>query len=113
MASKTPSLPAKQNTLLRHKYAVIIAVILILLAFDLSPFGGNIRFYSKWVECGQKPVATRGSGYMNAGAIHYIEPSPLPGFHPTLGYFCTPLEAERAGYSANPDTYSFPHLQKE
>jgi hypothetical protein len=91
----------------------VLAVVVLLLAFDLSPFGGNMKFYSTWIRCGQKPVATAGSGYFNVGAAHYYEPSSFPGLHVTIDYFCTPLEAEQAGYSANPNSYSFPHLHKQ
>ena len=95
------------------KRSVAIGIFLaLLLVFDLSPFGGNIRFYMKWAECGQKPVGTRGSGLMNTGAIHYVEPSTFSISRPYSDYFCTPLEAEQAGFSANPDYYEFPHLNK-
>ncbi len=101
----------------QHKvHAISITVIVavaILIVFELSPFGGNIRFYAKWIECGQIPVATKGSGYLNAGAAHYYESSPWPGSHPTIEYFCTRLEAELAGYSANPNTYDFPHINAQ
>mgnify|MGYP006967756876 FL=1 len=91
----------------------IIIVVAILITFELSPFGGNIRFYAKWIECGQKPVATSGSGYLNDGATYYFNPSPWPGAHPTIEYFCTPLQAEIAGYSANPNRYEFPHINAQ
>ena len=91
---------------------VVVAVLGLLVVFDLSPFGGNVHFYTSWASCGQKPVATAGSGYLNSGAIHYYEPSWLPGLHPTIEYFCTPIEAEQAGYSASPDQYEFPNLQR-
>ena len=102
-----------RSFLRKHKNLVIVLVIIIgFLAFDLSGFGGNIRFYTKWVECGQKPVGTRGSGLFNTGAIHYVEPPSWALSRPYMGYFCTPLEAEQAGYSANPDTYEFPHIKQ-
>lgn len=97
----------------RRTIIAVCAVVAMLILFDLSPFGGNVRFYATWIGCGQKPVATAGSGLMNVGAIHYYEPSSLPGFHSTIAYFCTPLEAEQAGYSANPNQYDFPHLQQK
>lgn len=97
----------------RRNIVIGVAVLLaLLILFDLSPFGGNVRFYTSWIACGQKPVATAGSGLMNTGASHYYSPSSLPGTHPTIEYFCTPLEAEQAGYSASPHQYDFPHLQR-
>lgn len=97
----------------RRKVVVLVICIVVFVLFDLSPFGGNIRFYAKWIECGKKPVATAGSGYLNAGAIHYYEPNSYPGLHTSIEYFCTPLEAEQAGYSANDESYYFPHLNKK
>lgn len=101
----------------RHKaHLISVAIILVvaaLIVFELSPFGGNIRFYAKWIECGKRPVATAGSGYLNGGAIHYYNASSWPGMHPTIEYFCTPLEAELAGYSANPNSYEFPNINAQ
>ena len=100
----------------RRAHLIVTAVTIMvafLVAFELSPFGGNAPFYAKWIECGQKPVATAVSGYLNSGAVHYYEPSSFPGLHPTIDYFCTPLEAELAGYSANPNTYEFPNINKQ
>ena len=90
--------------------AVGIALI-ILLFLDLSPLGGNIAFYTKWVECGSKPVSTKmGGGIASAGVPNYTD-APNFGFLRSLTpYFCSPEEAERAGYSANSDKYEFPHL---
>ena len=35
---------------------IIIAVAGMVLSVDLyTPIGGNIRFYSKWAECGNRP----------------------------------------------------------
>ena len=113
MNNKATQNKTQQNVFKKYKYAIIAVTIIALVLFDFSPFGGNIRFYKKWIECGQKPVATKGSGYMNVGAKHYIEPSSWPGMHSTIEYFCTPLESEQAGYSARPDQYDFPHLRKE
>lgn len=101
--------PSTKN---RNRVVIIGVLLALVLAFDLTPFGGNIRFYAKWVECGQKPVGTRGSGFLNAGAVHYVEPPVLALGRPYDKYFCTPLEAEQAGYSANPHTYEFPHITK-
>lgn len=83
----------------------------VLLAVDIT-FASNIQFYSKWIECGQKPVETKGSGFLNDGASYYYTPSSLPGIHSSIEYFCTPIEAERAGYSANPNNYDYPNLEK-
>lgn len=104
----------KSNTIPSAKRWVVAGVLVlgILLSYDFSPLGGNIRFYSNWAQCGQKPVATLGSGYMNAGARHYIEAPNFSLHRPSIEYFCTPLEAEKAGYSATDDRYYFPQLNK-
>lgn len=89
----------------------VVAAIVTIIIFDLSPFGGNVRFYAKWIECGQKPVATDISLGLGASVKHYVEP---PSFQLVRfgqpDYFCTPLKAELAGYSANSSVYEFPHI---
>ena len=98
---------------LRWAIFIITAVIFLgWLAFDLSGFGGNIKFYNKWIECGQKPVETN-PDFMYRSVPYY-------GMGPTFSlirlspeYFCTPLEAEQAGYSASPHQYEFPHLKAQ
>lgn len=86
----------------------IIGAVIVLLLLDLTPFGGNITFYSKWIECGQKPVELRSK----PGLAWYVQSSSFEPFR--LGYtnyICTPLQAEQAGYSANPNSYEFPNLK--
>lgn len=96
----------------RRRWIMITIIALVLvLAYDLLPFGGNLRFYSKWVECGQKPLAANYE--WNYRDVPYYGSPPtfsLVRLYPE--YFCTPLEAERAGYSASSDQYEFPHLEK-
>jgi len=49
----TPSLKERR----RHAIIALSVLFVLLVVFDLSPFGGgNIRFYGKWIECGTKPV---------------------------------------------------------
>lgn len=102
----------KQAYSKKQRVLIYLAVFsFIWLLFDVF-YGGNIPFYAKWLECGQRPLEARGAGYLNDGAAHY-EPGKngLPIRSDTL--FCTPLEAERAGYSANKNTYDFPNLRAE
>jgi len=96
------------------KWIVTVVVVLVLLViFDLSPFGGNIRFYSSWINCGQKPVAAGGELTLGSNLLHYQESAPFQLVRfPQPEYFCTPLEAEQAGYSASPTQYEFPNLQR-
>lgn len=99
------SIPKKKPS--KRLVKVGIAIILIVL-FDLSPFGGNIRYYIKWIECGTKPlvIASKPGG----GVSWYEETNPFPTVLQTQIWYCTPLEAEQDGYSANEFSYDFPHL---
>lgn len=82
---------------LSHPLLLVLTIILVLwLLFDLSPFGGSIRFYSKWVECDQKPVRSESV----AGDRWYEYP---PNFEfqrifESQNYYCTPRDAQDAGY---------------
>ncbi|HTK39279.1 MAG TPA: hypothetical protein VL362_00255 [Patescibacteria group bacterium] len=96
------------NRLFLFALAALVAGALIV---DLL-FAGNIQYYSKWARCGSQPVSGYGSGYLNDGAIHYQKDSAFPSLHSSK-LFCTPLEAEKAGYSANPDYYDFPNLRQQ
>lgn len=82
-------------------------IILAVLLYDLSPFGGNIRFYVKWAQCGSRPVETAG-----LPGINWYQEAPIYAPIRTQVWYCTPLEAEQAGYSASATTWTFPHLHK-
>jgi hypothetical protein len=112
--NRTQSGSKSKNLPKVHKKSIIFVAILLslFLLAEFAGWSGQIQFYSKWVECGQKPLRAKGSGPMNAGAIHYED---MPSFNvwiPAGTYFCTPLEAEQAGYSADPTVYDFPHIKK-
>lgn len=96
----------------QHRWIWIVVSVVLLISFDLSPFGGNIRFYSTWINCGQKPFEMR-SGYLGVGALYYQD---AKAFEPIRfgysRYYCTPLEAEQAGLSASPDHYEYKYLNK-
>lgn len=99
----------------KKRRAITIAAILAVVAlivFELLQVGGNTRFYTTWIYCGEKPVATDTFEQGGSAIIYHYEPSTLPGIHSSWSYFCTPLEAEQAGYSASPTQYEFPHLQR-
>lgn len=88
----------------------IVGIVGLLIVNDLYGFGGQIKFYSKWAECGQKPVRAQGSGLWNATKSYYSESPDFSMFRPVLEYYCTPRDAELAGFSSNDQTYDFPHL---
>lgn len=91
---------------------IVTAFIALLILFDLSPFGGNIRFYSKWAECGQKPVVTNPTPDFGGGSVQdYAEAPTFDLSRMSSHYFCTAFEAEKRGYSADPNSYDFPVLR--
>ena len=94
----------------KQKTGLIIAGVLLALALTYDFYvADNIRFYANWVRCGQRPVGTAGKGFLGSGVPHYIDQPLISGFRDVIDYKCSPLEAERAGYSADPDKYRFPH----
>ena len=122
MPSKTNQTPTKktkktpeQKRWIRKRLIIIFASLLtIALLIDITPFGGNIRFYAKWAECGQRPVQEDNSFSFGARIRSYMEPAtfePIRFGLPT--YYCTPLEAEEAGLSASRHNRDFPNLEKQ
>ena len=118
MPSKTNQTPTKkskrtpeQKRWIRKRLIIISLCILIpILILDLLPTGGNMRLWAKWIECGQKPVAED----VGLGVVpSYEEPESFLLMRLSQpDYYCTPLEAEKAGLSANEDYYEYPHLDK-
>ena len=104
---------AKSSKNRLKKVAIATAMLMIaVVLLDKTVVGGTTRFYTKWSSCGQKPVTVRGSGFMSVGTPHYLETSNVEFFPGMHDYYCTPIEAERAGYSASKDERSFPNLEK-
>lgn len=101
---------SRKQFAIRKTLWILLVVVGLFILFDITPFGGNITFYSKWVECGRKPVSVQSAP--GAGIVWYEE---TESFQPVRflyqKYYCTPLQAEEAGYSANSKLYDFPHLQ--
>jgi hypothetical protein len=100
----------------KNKIATIsvLFIVSIILLFDtLSPFGGNIRFYIKWYECRRKPVSERVTLTFGAVPKSYENSQIVTAYRMQARYFCTPLEAEKAGYSANPYRMDFPNLDMQ
>lgn len=101
----------QKSTKLRKIITPVVAIVALVL-LDLTPLGGGIRFYSKWVTCGQKPVVVQGSGFLNAKTPSYSEPPTLHFFSGARDYYCSPYDAERAGYSASENRRYYPNLEK-
>ena len=88
----------------------VLIVLAVLVAVDLTPLGGNLRMYAKWMQCGTRPMQ---SGVTFAGQVqNYKQAEVLTGLRGHSKYFCTPREAELAGYSITPDMHKFPHLSE-
>jgi hypothetical protein len=107
------SIATRQNKqkqqMLRRGVITLVIILILFILFDISPFGGSLTFYHKWIECGRKPVKTQSL----PGRVWYEETQPLElvrsGYET---YYCTPLEAEKAGYSSSSNSYDFPHLHQ-
>lgn len=99
-----------RNKKRRRKAIIICCTAVVLVLVDVySVFGGQIKFYTMWIQCGTKPVEI----HVNLGGhIEYHRLS--PSFSLYRGnqkpYFCNAKEAELAGYSAVDDRYYFPLL---
>lgn len=104
---KNKKVPSKSWLKRHNKLVIAVLLLVVILLFDLSPFGGNIKFYSKWIECGRKPVV--GETAIGGGVSWYETPSSFQPVRPLSSqkYFCTPQQAEQAGYSSSPDIYEF------
>ena len=96
----------KKDLLLLATGLIVFAIIL-----DFTPIGGsNIRVYATALSCKQWPVQKDAN--LTGEVPHYTT---VPGFSSFAGQvtlFCSPYDAEMAGYSAEGRTYSFPHLPK-
>lgn len=99
---------------IKTKKDVLFAIggaIIVLILLDLTPLGGNTVAYYNYLNCNRNLYQVPLVSYRKLP--HYVESSMAPAVlrgYPT--YFCSPEDAERAGYSADPESYSFPHLPK-
>lgn len=109
------SIDAKSiSTKLRIKHltisGILVSSVSLILIYDILMIGGNIAFYSKWIECGNKPLSV---GISVKGPEFYEESAPVSLARFDNRFFCTPRDAERSGFSSSEDRYSFPNLSKE
>ncbi|PID33524.1 hypothetical protein CR969_00285 [Candidatus Saccharibacteria bacterium] len=106
----------------RNKVLAIVfaSILLIILVLDFVPVLGQRVFistahmYYKWIECGRKPVVTfrkyKGVRYYEEAKSLIHDNAFLSG-NPDI--FCTPKDAELAGYSVSGEGYEFKHLTLE
>lgn len=96
-----------------RKYTPTIVVVMVIMtpiiAYDLI-LGGNMQFYSKWIQCGQRPQETDVT--LGQGLPTYSE-GRLFAMWREHEFYCTPLEAERDGKSTSSGQWSQPHLDAE
>ena len=114
MPEKKQEIASNSSELKSNLIKAVVAVIILggILLFDiLTPYGGNVHFYREWMRCGQRPYE---SHVLPGGGVGYYVQSPAVSIFRgnTTIYYCTPLEAERAGLSANSHQYHFPHLEE-
>ncbi len=88
--------------------SVVIGALTLVTSADVF-IGGSIRFYSKWIECGQKPLATANA---YKGPSYYFEAPAVSLVRGQMPFFCTSLDAELARYSATSKDYSYPAIDK-
>lgn len=107
------------KNLAKHKKKICLGfgiLLFIILLVDASPFGANnVQLYTKWVQCGRRPYVGQ-SFYVTTKVDYYTVSGPFIGSKSLLNsieFFCTPHEAELAGYSANLNKPDFPHLTPE
>ena len=108
-----PQKSKNKNNLLRNIIIYTALFIGVIILFDLTPFGGTIRYYAKWTSCGAQPYQVRGSGYFNDDTPSYYLPPRVNIFPTSRTLFCTAYDAEKHGFSANPEKYDFPVLRRE
>lgn len=104
--------------IMKHKKQILLSFIILFMAvvlIDISPYGGqNLQLYAKWIECGHKPYKSTSS--LNPTRTPYYTQlySPVLLSSWDAGErFCTPHEAELAGYSASSDKYIYLNLNTE
>ena len=97
-----------------EKFIIIVFVLVVLVLFDLfTPImGGQIRYYTNWISCGQRPEQEKSDF---GGHIEYHEKSSIVSLmrDNRTKYYCTAREAELGGLSNESTTYSFPHITNE
>lgn len=80
---------------------VILALIGVAVLMD-TIVGGNILFYTKWIECGRKPVQLYTNTFWNAADYYYSSPAAIDPLRGNHRYVCTESEAKNMGYRERP-----------
>lgn len=91
-------------------YIITSLVLFFALFYDIVLFGGNLQFYAKWAQCGNRPIQTK----MAPGhSVPWYAKGEIFAVMRTKVWYCSPIEAEKAGFSASPNQQEFSHLKGE
>ena len=95
----------------KRAFILVGVVLFVIVTVDLTPLGGNIRYYHKINQCGNTPYITHFSFRTNR--LYYQKDTSkfeiLRGFKT---YYCSPLEAEKAGGSFSEYEVSYPAIDE-
>lgn len=99
----------------RKPLLIVVGIVVGLFVItEVADVTGQVRFYTTWATCGQRPMVADPGIEIGGGSVGDYAPAPIFSvLRPFESYHCTPLEAEKAGLSANPEIYEFPHLEAE
>lgn len=101
----------KMYILLKNsKVTILLLIVMLGLVYDLVGLGGNVRFYTKWIQCGNRPIVADQSLGFGASVPNYANSPVLSLLRMSPEQFCSPRDAELAGYSASRQSHEYPHL---
>lgn len=86
------------KTAIKHIVIIIILFLLGVAVLVDTVIGGNIRFYAKWIECGQKPIQLDEGIAYKRSKQYMISPAAVDVNRGNQSYVCTEDEARERGY---------------
>ncbi len=87
---------------------VCVIVALTLIDIVTPVWGGQVRFYAKWSDCGRLPIQ---GDQTYKGPKFYKKAAVFDAFRDNrIEYFCSPKEAEMQWYSSDQNSASYPNL---
>lgn len=98
----------KQQKSTKSRYLIPVIIVIVIALLDQTLLGGNTKYYIKWVQCGQQPVQIQSM----PGKAWYEDTIPYPITLRNTALYCSPYDAERAGYSASENRRYYPNLEK-
>lgn len=82
----------------KHIIAIVLLTLLGVAVLVDTVIGGNIRFYAKWIECGQKPIQLDEGIAYKRSKQYMISPAAVDVNRGNQSYVCTEDEARERGY---------------